>query len=201
ARAEIATTGTAGELAATVAAGLRLRGVVHSAMVLDDAAVPNITEEQLRRVWTPKVAGAWELHQATAGPQPDWFVVYSSMASLIGNPGQGAYAAANSWLDGFAAWRSGQGLATLAVNWGPWGQIGAATDFAARGYQTIPTADGLHALGTLLAHGRTRTGVLPGHPDTWVPPMARSSALFRTLTGAEAGAGQSADDGGAGLRA
>jgi polyketide synthase 2/polyketide synthase 5 len=202
-RGDIAAPGTAGELAATVAAGLRLRGVVHSAMVLDDAAVPNITEDQLHRVWTPKVAGAWELHQATAGHQPDWFVVYSSMASLIGNPGQGAYAAANSWLDSFAVWRTGQGLPTLAVNWGPWGQIGAATDFAARGYQTIPTADGLHALGTLLAHGRTRTGVLPGHPDTWVPPMARSNALFRSLTGAdaEAGTGQGGTDGGAGLRA
>jgi polyketide synthase 2/polyketide synthase 5 len=199
-RGDIAAPGTAGELAASVTAGLRLRGVVHSAMVLDDAAMPNITEDQLRRVWTPKVAGAWELHQATAGHQPDWFVVYSSMASLIGNPGQGAYAAANSWLDGFAAWRCGQGLATLAVNWGPWGQIGAATDFAERGYQTIPTADGLHALGTLLAHGRTRTGVLPGHPDTWIPPLARSSTLFSPLTSsngtADLGAASSADGAG-----
>src|SRR6202012_814753 len=138
ARAEIATTGTAGELAATVAAGLRLRGVVHAAMVRDDAAVPNITEDQLHRVWTPKVAGAWELHQATAGHQPDWFVVYSSMSSLIGNPGQGPYAAADAWLDSFAAWRAGQGLPTLAVNWGAWGQVGEAPGFAARGYQTIP---------------------------------------------------------------
>ena len=161
--------------------GVRLRGVVHSAMVLDDAGIPGITESQLRRVWTPKVTGAWQLHQATASLEPDWFVVYSSMASLLGHPGQGAYAAANSWLDAFATWRSRQGRPTLAVNWGPWGQTGAATDFATRGYQTIATDDGLRALGTLLAHRRSRTGVLPGPPDSWIPVAARTSALLRGL--------------------
>ena len=181
-RGDIAAPGTAGELIAAVTGeGVRLRGIVHSAMVLDDAAVPNITEDQLRRTWAPKAAGAWRLHRAAAGCQPDWFVVYSSMASLLGNPGQGAYAAANSWLDSFAAWRSGQGLPTLAVNWGPWGQTGAATDFAARGYQTIPTADGLRALGMLLADGRRRTGVMPGRPDSWIPRLARSSTLYQDL--------------------
>ncbi len=193
-RGDIAAPGTANELIAAVTGDeVRLRGIVHSAMVLDDAAMPNITEDQLRRVWTPKVTGAWRLHQATAGRQPDWFVVYSSMASLLGNPGQGAYAAANSWLDGFAAWRSEQGWPTLAVNWGPWGQTGAATDFADRGYQVIPTADGLRALGQLLASGRRRTGVMPGRPDTWIPPLARSSPFFGDLTGTDgSGTGASA---------
>src|SRR5207302_3448626 len=130
-------------VAAATAGGRPLRGVVHAAMVLDDAAVANITDEQLVRVWRPKVTGAWRLHQATAEHPPEWFVVYSSMASQLGNPGQGAYAAANSWLDGFAGWRSAQGLPTLAVSWGPWGQTGVATDFAARGYRTIPTKRGI----------------------------------------------------------
>ena len=87
----------------------------------------------------------------------DWFVVFSSMASLIGNAGQTVYAAANAWLDGFAEWRAAQGLPTLAVNWGPWGETGAATDFAARGYTTIGTADGFSALSTLLTHDRVRS--------------------------------------------
>ncbi|WP_327226529.1 type I polyketide synthase [Streptomyces platensis] len=165
-----------------VADGFRLHGVVHCAMVLDDAVIANVAEDQLERVWAPKVTGAWQLHQATDGHPLDWFAVFSSMASLLGNPGQGSYAAANSWLDGFAAWRSGQGLPTLAVNWGPWGEIGVATDFSSRGYRTIPTDQGLAALQTLLAHRRVQTGVLPGPPDTWLPPAGRHLPFFSGMS-------------------
>ncbi|MGW7692539.1 SDR family NAD(P)-dependent oxidoreductase [Streptomyces asiaticus] len=167
--------------AATADEGASPHGVVHSAMVLDDAAVANIREDQLRRVWAPKATGAWRLHQATEGHRLDWFAVYSSMASLLGNAGQGAYAAANAWLDGFAAWRSARGLPTLAVNWGPWGETGVATGFADRGYQTIPTDEGLRALGALLAHRRVQTGVIPGEPATWIPAGGRRSSLFAPL--------------------
>jgi acyl carrier protein len=130
---------------------------------------------------SPKVTGAWRLHQAAADHDLDWFVLYSSMTSLLGNPGQGAYAATNSWLDTFAAWRAARGLRTLADNWGPWGETGVATDFAARGYQAIPTDDGLLALGTLLAHRRVRVGCIPGDPQTWVPPAVRDSSLLGPL--------------------
>ncbi|MFJ1991422.1 SDR family NAD(P)-dependent oxidoreductase [Streptomyces asiaticus] len=167
--------------AATADEGESPHGVVHCAMVLDDAAVANIREDQLRRVWVPKATGAWRLHQATEGHRLDWFVAYSSMASLLGNAGQGAYAAANAWLDGFAAWRSARGLPTLAVNWGPWGETGVATGFADRGYQTIPTDEGLRALGALLAHRRVQTGVIPGEPATWIPATGRRSSLFAPL--------------------
>ncbi|MFI7246473.1 SDR family NAD(P)-dependent oxidoreductase [Streptomyces qinglanensis] len=162
--------------------GTRLRGIVHCAMVLDDAAILNIRQAQLKRVWLPKSEGAWNLHNATADAPPDWFIVFSSMASLLGNPGQGAYAAANSWLDAFAAWRSNQGLYTLSVNWGPWGETGVATDFANRGYQTIPTEHGMEALGTLLSRGRVHTGVIPGDPDSWVLPAVRRSSFFSRVT-------------------
>ncbi|MGW2372983.1 SDR family NAD(P)-dependent oxidoreductase [Kitasatospora sp. NPDC001683] len=180
---DIAQPGIAERLVAEATAdGGTLRGVIHAAMVLDDAAVSNITDDQLERVWRPKVTGAWRLHQATTGLPLDWFVLYSSMASLLGNPGQGAYSAANAWLDAFATWRTALDLPTLAVNWGPWGETGVATDFATRGYQTIPTADGLEALAELLTHGRVRTGVIPGPPDTWIPPAGRTSSLFALLT-------------------
>ncbi len=180
---DIAQPGIAEQLVAeATAGGGTLRGVIHAAMVLDDAAVSNITDDQLERVWHPKVTGAWRLHQATTALPLDWFVLYSSMASLLGNPGQGAYSAANAWLDAFATWRTAQDLPALAVNWGPWGQTGVATGFAARGYQTIPTAEGLEALAALLTHGRVRTGVIPGPPDTWIPPAGRASSLFTLLT-------------------
>ncbi|MEV6026119.1 type I polyketide synthase [Streptomyces sp. NPDC052036] len=170
-------------VSAATADGLPLRGVVHSAMVLDDAVVARITDEQLERVWRPKVTAAWRLHEALADHAPDWFVLHSSMASLLGNPGQGAYAAANAWLDGFAAWRTAQGLPTLAVNWGPWGETGRATGFADRGYHTLPTQDGLRALGILLTHRRTATGVLPGSPATWILPAVRTATFFAGLLG------------------
>ncbi|MDH6710462.1 acyl transferase domain-containing protein/acyl carrier protein [Kitasatospora sp. MAA19] len=180
---DIAQPGIAEQLVAEATAdGGTLRGVIHAAMVLDDAAVSNITDDQLERVWRPKVTGAWRLHQATTRLPLDWFVLYSSMASLLGNPGQGAYSAANAWLDAFATWRTALDLPTLAVNWGPWGEIGVATDFATRGYQTIPTADGLEALAALLTHSRVRTGVIPGPPDTWIPSAGRTSSLFALLT-------------------
>ncbi|MES4888637.1 type I polyketide synthase [Streptomyces sp. NPDC096012] len=162
--------------------GVPLRGVVHCAMVLDDAALTTIRDHQLRRVWAPKVTGAWNLHNATAGHALDWFVLYSSMSSLLGNAGQGVYAAANAWLDAFATWRTRKGLPTLAVDWGPWGETGQATDFAERGYETIPTRQGLEALHCLLTHQRVQTAVIPGPPHTWVPRTAADSSLFALLT-------------------
>ena len=179
---DIAKTGTADQLiAAATGDGAPLRGVIHCAMVLEDAAVTNIRDYQLRRVWAPKVTGAWRLHRAVDGHPLDWFAVFSSMASLLGNPGQGVYAAANSWLDAFASWRTHQGLPTLAVNWGPWGETGVATDFSRRGYETIPTDSGLLALQRLLSHGRVQTGVIPGEPSTWIPSGSRQSSFFGVL--------------------
>jgi polyketide synthase 2 len=158
--------------------GRALHGVVHSAMVLDDAVATNITQQQLDAVWRPKVGGAWQLHEALADHQVDWLVLYSSMAALLGNAGQGVYASANAWLDGFAQWRSAHGRPTLAVNWGAWGEIGQATDFAERGYRTISTESGLRALSDLLLHGRTRTGVIPGEPESWLPASSRHAPFF-----------------------
>lgn len=179
---DIAEPGTAGRLVRTATENQTpLRGVMHCAMVLEDAAITNVDDAQLTHVWDPKVTGAWRLHNATAAHTLDWFVVFSSMASLLGNPGQGVYAAANSWLDAFASWRTGEGMPTLAVNWGPWGETGAATGFGARGYETIPTGKGLDALHSLLAHGRVQTGVIPGDPSTWIPPAGQQSSFFSLL--------------------
>ncbi|MFG2757960.1 SDR family NAD(P)-dependent oxidoreductase [Streptomyces wuyuanensis] len=201
---DIAEPGTADRLvSAATADGLPLRGIAHAAMVLRDATITNISHSLLSEVWRPKVDGAWKLHEAVAHHALDWFAVYSSMAALLGNPGQGAYAAANAWLDGFAAWRTRQGLPTLSVSWGPWGETGAAVNFAERGYRTIPTHKGLHALNTLLVHGRTRTGVIPGDPDTWILPAVRHSSLLSHLTQDRApneGAGEGARDMRAALR-
>ena len=98
--------------------------------MVEDATLTNITDELIDRDWAPKVYGAWHLHQATAGQPLDWFCSFSSAAALLGSPGQGAYAAANSWLDAFTYWRRAQGLPATAIAWGAWAEIGRATALA-----------------------------------------------------------------------
>ena len=124
---DIAEPGTAARLVAAVEdAGLRPAGVLHSATVLADEIVLNMSESAAARVFAPKVAGSWWLHQATADLDLDWWLTFSSAASLVGSPGQGAYAAANSWVDGLVAYRRSRGLPAVGINWGPWAEVGRA---------------------------------------------------------------------------
>jgi len=111
-----------------------LRGVVHAAGVLDDHLLVNLDAESFRRVLAPKVLGAWNLHSLTADLPIDFFVLFSSVASVVGSPGQANYAAANAFLDGLAHDRRSRGLPCLSINWGPWAEIGmAARAASARG--------------------------------------------------------------------
>lgn len=95
-----------------------LRGIIHSAMVLDDGLIGQLTTDSIRRVLLPKVAGCQNLHQLTQEYPLDFFVLFSSVASIIGNPGQGNYAAANAFLDSFCHYRRSLGLPALTINWG-----------------------------------------------------------------------------------
>lgn len=96
-----------------------LRGVVHAAMVLDDGIVRNLTAERFRKVLAPKMLGAWHLHQLTAGMPLDFFALYSSVTTYLGNPGQASYVAANMYLESLAAARRAQGLPAVFAAWGP----------------------------------------------------------------------------------
>ena len=104
--------------------GVPLRGVIHAAGTFDDGVLLEQRWERFEKVMAAKVAGAWNLHQATRGIPLDFFVAYSSGASLLGSTGQGNYAAANSFLDGLAGYRQSLGLPGLAINWGPWAEVG-----------------------------------------------------------------------------
>ncbi len=103
-----------------------LRGVIHAAGVLDDHLLLNLDAESFRRVLAPKVLGAWNLHTLTADLPLDFFVLFSSVASVLGSPGQANYAAANAFLDGLAHDRRSHGLPCLSINWGTWGEVGMA---------------------------------------------------------------------------
>ncbi|MGF1481204.1 MAG: thioester reductase domain-containing protein [Cyanophyceae cyanobacterium] len=132
-----------------------LRGVIHAAGVLDDGILLHQDWQQFSRVLAPKVEGAWNLHQLTQHLPLDFFVMFSSAASVLGSPGQGNYAAANAFLDALAHYRCFLGLPGLSINWGPWSDGGMAAKLSSRYGEvtqgsTIAPEQGLQALAKVL---------------------------------------------------
>ena len=164
-------------------AGLRPAGVLHSATVLADEIVLNMSESAAARVFAPKVAGSWWLHQATAEVELDWWLTFSSAASLVGSPGQGAYAAANSWVDGLVAYRRSQGLPAIGINWGPWAEVGRGQFFADLGFTMITAEQGMAAMELVLEADRARTGMFSLNARQWFQsfPAVAESSLFAGL--------------------
>ena len=163
-------------VAEATATGLPVRGVLHAAAVVEDAILTNITDDLVERDWAPKVYGAWHLHRATTTQPLDWFCSFSSAAALLGSPGQGAYAAANSWLDAFTQWRRAQGLPATAVAWAAWDEIGAGKHLAASGDTAmISPEEGAHAFEALLRHNRSYSGYAPVIGTPWLTDLAARS--------------------------
>lgn len=164
-------------LLATIAQeGPPLRGVVHSAGVLDDGALRQLEWSRFAPVLAPKVAGAWHLHAQTRDLPLDFFVLFSSSTAWLGTPGQANHAAANSWLDALAHHRHARHLPIVSINWGPWAQVGAAARRgiapAARhqGLDSISAAKGWHLFGEIMAAPEASIGVLP---ITWAETNPR----------------------------
>ncbi|MGW1411567.1 type I polyketide synthase [Streptomyces sp. NPDC002403] len=163
--------------------GLALRGVLHLAGVVEDATLTNLDERLLERVWRGKADGAWALHHATAEADLDFFTLYSSVASLIGSPGQAAYAAANGFLDGLTALRLAQHLPATSIHWGAWSEVGRGRHLAQRGFLTITPTDGIDALRHILAAGHQQVAYSPLDIAQWAGPYPalRDSTLFAEL--------------------
>ncbi len=157
------------QLLADISSTYPLRGIIHLAGVLDDGVLIKQDWERFVKVMNPKVAGAWNLHSQTRNLPLDFFVLFSSVASLLGSPGQGNYAAANSFLDALAHYRKLQGLPALSINWSPWGQTGMAASlgslgeqrWATMGVRAISPQEGLQILRKILNQSSTQIGILP----------------------------------------
>jgi acyl carrier protein/NAD(P)-dependent dehydrogenase (short-subunit alcohol dehydrogenase family) len=140
--------------------GPPLGGVFHLAMMLDDALLQSLDARRLAAVMQPKAVGAWQLHCATAGEPLGHFVLFSSVAQVIGNFGQGAYCAANAFLDGLARRRRAEGLPGLSIAWGVLSDAGVAAradglveQLDRLGIRAFTTARALEALGQLMDNG------------------------------------------------
>ena len=127
--ADMTDTGAVDAMLARVSDSLPpLAGVIHSVGVLSDAALTNQSWESFEKVLWPKVLGAWHLHRATEDRDLDMFVLFSSVAGVLGNPGQANHAAANAFLDVLAAHRRSLGLAGQSIAWGAWSGLGEAEE-------------------------------------------------------------------------
>jgi acyl transferase domain-containing protein/acyl carrier protein len=104
-----------------------LTAVIHTAGTLNDGVISSLDGERLARVMAPKVDGAINLHELTAHAELREFILYSSASAILGIPGQGNYAAANTFLDALAAHRRANGLPGMSLAWGAWEQATGIT--------------------------------------------------------------------------
>lgn len=147
--------------------GKKLRGVIHSAGLLEDGILINQTVEKFDKVLSPKIKGAWNLHELTKDLEIDFFIMYSSIASILGSAGQANHSAANSFLDSFAYYRKAKGLPAMSINWGVWSEIGSAVKKGADKNEKIPGLGlidperGIKALEKIFNCGNAQIGILP----------------------------------------
>ncbi|OXA45936.1 phenolphthiocerol synthesis polyketide synthase type I Pks15/1 [Folsomia candida] len=133
-----------------------LRGIFHCAGVLSDATFLNQTKETLEKVLNPKFHGGWNLHKLSKHLNLQYFVLFSSITSLIGTPGQGNYAAANALLDELSHYRHAQGLPAISLNFGHWGEVGLAAGQHISGLHPMSTKQALDALEIALKSKSTQ---------------------------------------------
>ncbi|GAA0639016.1 phthioceranic/hydroxyphthioceranic acid synthase [Kutzneria viridogrisea] len=169
-----------------------VRGVVHTAGVLDVRSVGEMNDAAMANSLAPKLAGGWVLHTVFADTPLDFFVLYSSGSAIIGSPMIGGYAAGNAALDGLAWHRRSMGLPALSVNWGAWSEAGMAARYEKQhgrsllplGASSFTPEEGLAALGALLDAGLTQATLYPADWNRWAaayPDLAPDPVLLDLL--------------------
>lgn len=178
-----------------------LKGIVHAAMVLDDSSLTHLDAARMKKVLGPKIHGAWNLHRQTLYTQLDYFLLYSSVTSLVGNPGQANYVAGNAFLDALAHYRRSLGLPALTVNWGAIsdaGHVSQHSDIGERlerlGTRSLDSRTALEQLAALLGGYFAQVAVAPMDWQRWGASHASaSSPRLRRVTGDHVSTASSAD--------
>jgi acyl transferase domain-containing protein/NADPH:quinone reductase-like Zn-dependent oxidoreductase/surfactin synthase thioesterase subunit/acyl carrier protein len=129
-----------------------LKGIFHLAGILDDGMLMEQDWSRFEKVFGPKVYGSYYLHKYSK--ELDFFVMFSSISSTMGSPGQSNYAAANAFMDALCEYRKNRGLPAHSLSWGPWAEVGMAKDLVARhaksGILGLNPKDGMRALEAAL---------------------------------------------------
>jgi len=178
-----------------------VRGVLHGAMVLEDAFVQDLEEQGLRKVMSPKVRGAINLYQCVKDTPIEFLVCFSSVSSLVGNRGQASYVAANSFLDAFSQRLRGLGFPALAINWGALSESGVVARnevvgqlLEKEGVLGITNQQALSALEQVLSLKLGQIGVFDMDWDRWREsnPKGGQSSRFSSLLEGRGKTGQNA---------
>ncbi|TDV57889.1 type I polyketide synthase [Actinophytocola oryzae] len=164
------------DVLAAIPARHPLTAIVHAAGALDDAPVTDLDEDRLRRVLRAKADAAWHLHDLTRDTDLDAFVLYSSMAGVIGTAGQANYAAANTFLDALAHHRRGLGLPATALSWGLWQETSGLTAHLQATDHTRLARHGLFPLTTKQALAAFDTALVIDQPHVAVTAVSATSS-------------------------
>jgi NADPH:quinone reductase-like Zn-dependent oxidoreductase/aryl carrier-like protein len=161
-----------------------LKGILHGAMVLRDCLLLNMTEDQMRDVWGPKVLGAWNLCNQTKEDDLDFLFLFSSVSSIVGTGGQANYASANTVLDSLSYDCCARGINALTISWGYLGQVGFVADhddiakrFEAMGVSSFSPHEALTLLARFLQVNPVHAGIMRVDWRAW-----KSNAAQRALS-------------------
>ncbi|TMK37632.1 MAG: SDR family NAD(P)-dependent oxidoreductase, partial [Actinobacteria bacterium] len=172
-----------------------LKGIIHSAGMLKDGVLDRMSWEDFTAVTSPKIKGSWLLHEHTRDLDLDFFVLFSSVLSVIGAAGQINYTAGNAFMDALAAHRRAAGLAAAVINWGPWAGTGLATDagktgeaiWRRRGTEYLPAEGAMSVFEHLMATGKHQAFVSITRWPLFLRDAAPAPALYAELEKEAAG--------------
>ncbi|MGZ7443444.1 SDR family NAD(P)-dependent oxidoreductase [Paenibacillus sp. TH7-28] len=146
----------------------QINGVIHSALVLKDSLIRNMTEADMWEAMKPKLHGTWILDKVTQNEQLDFFILFSGMITFFANAGQGNYMSGSLYKDQFARSRARKGNGrTLVINWGIWGEAGIVADpfytasLSAKGIRPMLTEEGIAAFDVSMRLGEVQVGIAP----------------------------------------
>jgi len=170
--------------------GPPLRGIIHGATVYDDAFIKDIDVKLFAKVMRPKVEGALNLYRCTKDLDIKFFVLFSSISSIVGNRGQANYIAANSFLDEFANFARAHGIPAITINWGALAESGMiarnqkiANLMEQGGISGLLNRDALHAMDYVLKLDQAQIGIFDVDWERWgkMNVRAAQSIRFREL--------------------